>query len=520
MVVHFLGWGVIFVCSVGLSRMVSAGSVVRSVDYEIIRGLAILSGLLSWSNLYLPIGFPVQFGVFALACIGWLTGTGGYCKRNSPRSLAWVIPYGVLFLALSAIAPNFYDTNLYHTQAILWKRDFAVVPGLGNLHGRLAFNSCSFFLNAFFSYGHQITYSLNALLLLMLLARIWENIRNNPCLRELLFNGVFLALYYFTIIFKGLNSPAPDTLAVVVLTYIAFMIRDGMAERNPVEATLLICFLFTVKLSMVLIPGFVFYLMWIRPAAIRRILAWSVFIILPYLLANWVQAGHVLYPSLMFNFGSVDWKIPDESVVQMKGWIEGFAKNSGVSPDQVLAQGFTQWFPVWFKRITFSQRILFIAFAGASIWSVLNFRRVEETRRVFLLVLMGSLAIWLLSAPDFRFALGFLAAFMAFFFDTFLPEALGRRSIRGLGLISALVFLGLAFKNSDRLAELEGSWFVPHPAHAEKLDNRSIGAHLFHFPVEHDRCGNAPIPCAPAISEGLRLRGPSLGDGFKIERTR
>lgn len=44
-----------------------------------------------------------------------------------------------------------YDSDLYHAQSIRWIEEYGVVPGLGNLHERFAYNSSFFALSALFS---------------------------------------------------------------------------------------------------------------------------------------------------------------------------------------------------------------------------------------------------------------------------------------------------------------------------------------------------------------------------------
>lgn len=44
-----------------------------------------------------------------------------------------------------------YDSDLYHAQSIRWIEEYGVVPGLGNLHERFAYNSAAFAVNALYS---------------------------------------------------------------------------------------------------------------------------------------------------------------------------------------------------------------------------------------------------------------------------------------------------------------------------------------------------------------------------------
>ncbi|MDR1863585.1 MAG: hypothetical protein LBQ67_06670, partial [Treponema sp.] len=56
-------------------------------------------------------------------------------------SLLFLLGINCLF-AYSGIIPHVnYDTDLYHAQTIRWLNEYGTVPGLGNLHSRLGFNS-------------------------------------------------------------------------------------------------------------------------------------------------------------------------------------------------------------------------------------------------------------------------------------------------------------------------------------------------------------------------------------------
>lgn len=77
------------------------------------------------------------------------------CTWERPN--VWRIVAMLFCFALTLIwttqEPGQYDTGLYHAQAIRWIEDYGVVPGLGNLHMRLAYNSAFMSLQALFSLG-------------------------------------------------------------------------------------------------------------------------------------------------------------------------------------------------------------------------------------------------------------------------------------------------------------------------------------------------------------------------------
>lgn len=57
----------------------------------------------------------------------------------------------ITFLKFASMPVASYDTYLYHAQAIRWIEEYGIVPGLGNLHNRLAYNSSVLSLQALFS---------------------------------------------------------------------------------------------------------------------------------------------------------------------------------------------------------------------------------------------------------------------------------------------------------------------------------------------------------------------------------
>jgi len=68
------------------------------------------------------------------------------------------------------------DSGLYHLNSIRWAQTFPIVPGLGNLHGRLAFNSSYFLYVAALEVGlwlHRTQHIANGLLMLVLFMQIY-----------------------------------------------------------------------------------------------------------------------------------------------------------------------------------------------------------------------------------------------------------------------------------------------------------------------------------------------------------
>ncbi len=80
----------------------------------------------------------------------------------------------IIWLANRSMGEPVYDSGLYHLQAINWSSTFPIVPGLGNLHSRLAHNSAFFLFGALLNTGPWLGrthHVVNGILFLVLLAQ-------------------------------------------------------------------------------------------------------------------------------------------------------------------------------------------------------------------------------------------------------------------------------------------------------------------------------------------------------------
>src|SRR5262249_3841379 len=126
-----------------------------------------------------------------------------------------------------------YDSGMYHIPAMDWAKGFPIVPGLGNLHGRLAFNCSSLLYAAMVDVGPwsgRSNHIVNGLFLFALLIQIVLHIFQLPRASETkkalcLFN---IALLTPTIVLiqnpNFISSFTPDLPSAVVLFVAASML--------------------------------------------------------------------------------------------------------------------------------------------------------------------------------------------------------------------------------------------------------------------------------------------------------
>jgi hypothetical protein len=126
-------------------------------------GFAIVGAILSIISLWFPLTaytllsllvFSIIFLLFEYIKEGQIRLFTTIKQKIKSLPLLYKILIVLLFVVLllySLLPPLGYDTGLYHWQAMKWLESYPVVPGLGNIHGRFAFNSNALLLHSVFS---------------------------------------------------------------------------------------------------------------------------------------------------------------------------------------------------------------------------------------------------------------------------------------------------------------------------------------------------------------------------------
>ena len=217
-------------------------------------GVGLSIAFLQIWHLALPIDWRATAAVFALGAAGWVCRIAR--ARKSPtspeRPFQPLTPrQRIIFIALSTLIvlwtlnrclrqPLFYDAGLYYFQSIRWLNEYPVVPGLGNLDGRLAFNQSYFlfpaFLNAapYFNKGYHLA---NGFLLATLAVQLLHRALQPAVLSLRICSAVMLVVVLKQVDRESLSSPMPDVAILVlgvVLTHwlVEFLIE---ARESPGE---------------------------------------------------------------------------------------------------------------------------------------------------------------------------------------------------------------------------------------------------------------------------------------------
>ncbi|HVO43698.1 MAG TPA: hypothetical protein VMT34_13795, partial [Aggregatilineales bacterium] len=182
-------WTILFFVLAGLGQSVRRWFGLKLAGFDtwigaVWMGYAVAIAALELWHLLLPIDWHICLLLGTLG-LGGLIWHAAACRR--PR-----LPIGRTLLTLVIFAPMAiwvanraldaqldFDTGLYHLSIIRWLNDYPAVPGLGNLHYRLAFNQTFFLFVAalnvspFFNQGMHIA---NSFLLVTLALQLTDRL--------------------------------------------------------------------------------------------------------------------------------------------------------------------------------------------------------------------------------------------------------------------------------------------------------------------------------------------------------
>jgi hypothetical protein len=568
--VSCLGWGELCRALLGLRS-----SPARALTLSIWLGWATTLFIWQVLHLFVPLNAVTVTPALAIGVILALGRIPNYIRtvknRLRGRAHVWtavaVASIVVLWVASrSMLSPTHYDSGLYHLSAIRWINTYAIVPGLGNLHFRLAFNQ-SFFcyaaaLNLFplFDHGYAIANSFLFLLsgvtavelatLRRARARCSGTLRPTEGWAELL---ILPFLVFAVLSSPNLASPAPDLAVALLQLVMLLFLAEYLLEpdrANDLERTghgvlliVLAAATVTVKLSSlaycVTVAAIVLVcelrtskwrlratVPWLRASALALLLlmAWSA--------RGFVLSGTPLYPSTLgYGIASVDWRIPESNVIRVERGTRSWARQPHAPINETL-RGWS-WLRPWAKRIVHRRHLVFaallsLAFIAASSWlRWTRGRRVDRSRLSWWLLAPAGVGLvyWFVMAPSPRFAsaqiwcLAYGSGIV--FLQSIGPGFSFRRLLRAVGLVLLVSSLWLIRSRPGdlrRFTRISISGWQPI-RRVDTIEETSLHGVVVRVPKQGDQCWDAPLPCTPHLDPGLALRVPGdLAAGFRLRQ--
>jgi len=562
----FFGWGKVTFWAIGVTDN-EKGLEKNPETFSIWIGWACALFIFNLLHFFFPLTIFTVTPVFVAGIIFSFVFCDWKIIKNYPSKMG-LLQYGKIFIfflivlwvaSRSMIIPSNYDSNLYHFNAVRWINSFPVIPGLGNLHGRLAFNQ-SFFtyvaalnLYPFFDQGRSIANSfLVALMFLTLIELLLPMATSTSRLYSPYLSALFClpVVIFLTVSSSDLDSPSPDLssaiIQIVIFVIFTRMIHSFVDQKKiSVNMSVLLSILsstaVTVKLSnlifssvvIILISGLLFFSSCQnRRRDFSKFIFPSIFVILFWYLHGIILSGYPLYPS---TFGGIqtEWTIPVDQVTDLANWVYSWARQPGTHWKNVL--GSWNWFDSWkesivqhhFMDVIFPLSIFLLTVIGtatAILFSVWKGKKIHYIELIVIAPLIAGLIFWFLTAPDPRFANAIFMLLPVAGHVAFLNQ-IKQISSRNIFIAAICIFLAAEcfgityffYQNQWMLlrVSLNGWQNDAKPKLAEKVTK--YGLRVFTpLPLPGiDQCFDAPLPCTPYFNEKLRLRrSGDLSSGF------
>ena len=431
-----------------------------------------------------------------------------------------------------------WDSGLYHAQAIRWIEEYGVVPGLANLHCHLAYNSSAFVLTALYSMsflGDQSLHTVSGFMALVLTIKGLDVVRVFTRKKVLVSDFVKVAmLFYISIIYTEMMSPASDYFAMLFLFYIVVTWIE-LEERKETEITPygMLCVLLAVNVTIKLSSAIMLLLV-LKPAVvllkekrygqIGMYLFLGILAVFPYLARNVILSGWLVYPFPAIDFFSFDWKIPVGEVEYDAEEIKVYAK--GMTDVLLKDTPMSVWFPKWFAGLKGLEKIWVLgsvaSVAGgvlATVWGLLK-RKQEIYGFLFLQwVMIAGYLFWQIGTPLVRYGYIYILAFPFFtiglWFMLLFEKWEKSYWLFGAALLVFFVYKGGNLAESIGASSNQNYYLWQQDYDTGPYETYEVDGMEFYYPLDRGQIGYSKFPGAPYERYDFELRGKELKKGFR-----
>jgi hypothetical protein len=518
-------------------------------------GMLVLALITGYLSLFMKIGALANLIVLLGAIVLYLLHRRQVndLARNHITALKTApLLIAVLVVFLCALAlieateqPKDGDTGLYHLQTIKWIETYHVVPGLGNLDARYAWNSMWYPLSALFGFsflGIPTLHVVNGALFLLVLGFFFGGVRD-VITGSISFTSLVktAAIPFSLFVYNVQIGSASTDMPAALLLWVACILciennqgaRSGRSRATNVIAGSLLVYAVTVKLGIVPILVLVLYLLYLQYRMTNSRDIWvqiglGVVIMVPWVTRNIILSGYLIFPFQYIDILDVDWKVPYRDVVFAVSLVRGWARLPGPNWRESLDIPVWEWVPKWLGSmsdvyaiaIVMTFLIILVAVQKTAV-RVLRSRCESASRDiVYLTACMGGI-FWFWTAPDPRFGWGFIFVALVIPLVPAAERVVGRfGSASRLILLATVAFFIVHYTYASirslprRIDVLASPLAYPR----DRLVSERVGRVVVYGP-KTSFCWDAPLPCTDVLNDRLRPRGGDLQSGFRIAET-
>lgn len=534
-----------FCLGVGFSALCKKllGYQIKRVDSLLMTGIIIATVYTQYFSLASGVGLVANL-ILMVACIiiviacrslikeyllsGW--------KAYSPVKKLLVLVLIGLWAYFTSRGYMHYDSDLYHAQSIRWIEEYGVVPGLGNLHERFAYNSAFFALSALYSMKFLLGQSLHtvsgffALLLSVTALDITKSWKQRKfVLADYARVG---AIYYLTTIVDEVISPASDYSIMCMVFFIVIKWLDLLAEEEKdIAPYALLCVAGVYALTLKLTAGLILLLvikpayMLIKEKRVKEIflyLGMGLLVAIPWFARTVVISGWLIYPFPALDLFNVDWKMDPELIAVDAAQISAWGR--ALYDVSLLDTPITEWIPNWFRTtLSGTEKLLILGnvccillFIVGMVWIFVKKKWKQLDYALVLGTVMCSYVFWQLSAPLVRYGYAYILL-LDFMAVGWILTKLGWNKLESLAYFVLLLYGGYKlFMIGEYVydSRLVDAYVWQEEYGVYEMESYEIGGMTFYKPVYGDQVGYEAFPAAPTQAD-IELRGNGLEDGFR-----
>jgi hypothetical protein len=504
-----------FVCSIAVHATIAG-----------VLGMFVAATIAATTNFFVSVYPWVSSGILIL---GWSLLIRDRRRWMRLPHKAWRLVGGVLLVValIDARGVQWYDTALYHIQAVQWLTSSPLPLGLANLYNRLGHN-CTWFVFAAATETPlllgQSCFIANALLAILIALPALDALirQRRGILRHdrILLILMLVPLAYFGVAVGMISSLAPDpAVAFLILFSAALWVRSA---RFVPHILLLAFFAMTIKLSAAPLLGIAFL------APIASLVRGRDKIKIPMLATGFCAAagiiflirgiwisGYPVFPSQFGRVSDLSWTVPSADALHTQHDIESWSRYHEVY-ERVAPR--TPWLATWLRTVAISSPMLtvyIIFIVGVCLWC---HRRPAFTpallRCVFAIVaLLPAIAFWFVESPLIRFGFGYLFSAAALSLaigagGSVIPRVgLQKRRVMLASAIATILFIARIDRNLLKSKLLR--W--PAIPEVELESHRTLDGLIVRMPRNDDRLWNTPIPATPELNPHLRCERDAEG---------
>lgn len=450
---------------------------------------------------------------------------------------------------------NAYDTDLYHIQVVRWLNEYGTPFGIGNLHSRLANSSIWPIFAALLNHSilqDSIPWIMMPTFITAFTMYFVYDFIDNKCRAASVYALCMFPVCVYSIAFWDFPNLYHDFPSLAVLCISGaellqmFFSRQNITLTSAISTITCITLSFLIKplsaVSIILIPPIVLtYCHSISKLTFRttlKILLFPFFAAVLWCIRNIVTSGYPFFPLSVLPLGA-DWTMTLPDVISNATAVRAWARIPGPGSQEAFEIGVSFWFLPWIKALFSSKQAIVTMLppliAGCACWYLVRKQFFSFKPLCLFVWSLLSILYWFWMAPDPRFGREFFwlffamgAACMAQYWP-FAEASFSNNAIKYMDkqrylYIVAVIFLMFACSAISLKPRLQGNSVAlvsmgTINSRPTKLVTYESGEAPFdvYIPLDgDDRCGNAPLPCAPSIPQHIiRRDAKNLGAGFR-----